>query len=384
MGLTLLEAAKQSRDPLSRGVISEMAAGPLSGVIPFENITGPGVSYLTEGDLPGVGFRGINEGHGRSYGVINPQFEPLKLFGGDLDVDNYIVRTQGIEARANQINSQVRSGRMTMEDQIINGGGDDPREVTGLRKRIIKGTSQYFDNGGSALSLSNLDELVSQVNSQGLQKYLIMSLRMRNKLIQASRNTSVTGFVPHQLDDQGRPVSVFSDAIILTTDVNAQNELIQPFTEGSEVVSTVTNVAILTNVATLTIGSGHGLLVGDTIKVEGVTNNSGIFNGTFKITAKDATSVSYALTNANVTSASATGNGRVSIVTGSYGSIYCVAFGPRLCSGFQSAPPEVKDLGEVDDAPVMRARMDWYWGLAVYSGRSVGRLAGITDAAVVA
>lgn len=384
MGLTLVEAAKLSRDPLTKGVISEMAAGPLPSVMPFDNITGPGVSYLTEGDLPGVGFRGINEGYGRSYGIINPQFEPLKMFGGDLDVDKFIVRTQGVEARANQINAQVRSGRMTMEDQILNGGGNDPREVTGLRRRVVKGTSQYFDNGGGPLSLSNADELISQVNSQGLQKYLIMSQRMRNKFIQASRNTTVTGFVPHQLNEQGVPVSVFGEAIILTTDVNAQNELIQPFTEGSEVVSTVTNVEIATNVAKLTIGSGHGLLVGDTIKVEGVTNNSGIFNGTFKVTAKDATTVSYALTNANVTSAAATGNGRVSVVTGAYGSIYCVAFGPNLVTGFQSAPPEVIDLGEVPDAPVFRARMDWYWGMAVKSGRAVARLAGITDAAVVA
>jgi len=384
MGLTLLEAAKASRDPLSRGVISELAAGELSAVIPFENVQGPGVSYLTEGELPGVGFRGINEGFGRSYGVINPQFEPLKMFGGDLDVDKFIVRTQGVEARATQINAQVRAARINIEDAFLNGGGDDPREVTGMRKRVVKGTSQYFDNGNAALSLANLDELVSQVDSQGLQKYLIMSRRMRNRLVQASRNTTVTGFVPQQLNEQGRPVSAFSDAIILTTDVNGQNELIQPFTEGSEVVSTVSNVALTSNVATLTIGSGHGILVGDTVKVEGVTNSSNLFNGTYKVTAKDATTISYALTNANVTSASATGTGRVSVVTGAVGSIYCVAFGPRLTSGFQTAPPEVADLGEVQDAPVFRARMEWYLGFAVYSGRSVARLAGITDAAVVA
>ena len=385
MGLTLLEAAKVARDPLSRGVISELAAGPLTSVLPFEDVTGPGVAYMTEGDLPGIAFRGVNESFGRSYGVINPQFEPLKILGGDLDVDKFIVQTQGPQARANQIQSQVRATRLNVEDYFINGGmSGNPREANGMRVRISSDTSQYFANGGGGLSLSNLDELISQVNSQGAQKYLVMPLRMRNLLLAASRNQSVTGFVPHQLNEQGIPVSVYGEAIILTTDRNANNEFIQPFTEGSEVASNVSNVALTSNVATLTLGSGHGIVVGDTIVVAGVTNNSNLFNGTYVVTAKDATTVSYALTNANVTSAAATGNGKVSVVTGATCSIYCVAFGPQLVSGFQSAPPEVRDLGEINSAPVYRTRMDWNMGFAVYSGRAVARLAGIANSAVVA
>ena len=66
---------------------------------------------------------------------------------------------------------------------------------------------------------------------------------------------------------------------------------------------TVTNKALTSNVATLTIGS-HLLTVGSTINVNNIDD---IFNGTYVLTAVAATTVSYAKTNANVASAAATG-----------------------------------------------------------------------------
>lgn len=67
---------------------------------------------------------------------------------------------------------------------------------------------------------------------------------------------------------------------------------------------TVTNKALTSNVATLTIGT-HTVLVGDTVVVTGV---DATFNGTYVVTAVAATTISYALTHADVVSAAATGN----------------------------------------------------------------------------
>ena len=66
---------------------------------------------------------------------------------------------------------------------------------------------------------------------------------------------------------------------------------------------TVTNKALTSNVATLTIGT-HKLTVGSTVNV---TNIDSVFNGTYVLTAVAATTISYAKTNANVTSAATTG-----------------------------------------------------------------------------
>jgi hypothetical protein len=65
----------------------------------------------------------------------------------------------------------------------------------------------------------------------------------------------------------------------------------------------VTNKALTTNVATLTIGT-HTLTTGSTINVD---NIDATFNGTYVITAVGSTTISYAKTAANVTSVAASG-----------------------------------------------------------------------------
>lgn len=65
-------------------------------------------------------------------------------------------------------------------------------------------------------------------------------------------------------------------------------------------------------------------------------------------------------------------------------SIYVVSFGPEGLFGIQNAPIEVRDLGEVDDAPVYRTRVEWALGIVLASAYGAARLRGITDAAIVA
>lgn len=67
---------------------------------------------------------------------------------------------------------------------------------------------------------------------------------------------------------------------------------------------TVTNKALTSNVATLTIGT-HLLTVGSTVNVD---NIDATFNGTYVLTAVASTTISYAKTATNVTSVAATGS----------------------------------------------------------------------------
>jgi len=73
--------------------------------------------------------------------------------------------------------------------------------------------------------------------------------------------------------------------------------------DDQDATYTVTNKALTSNVATLTIGT-HSLAVGNTVKVTGVDST---FDGTFVVTAVASTTFSYALVAANVTSTAATG-----------------------------------------------------------------------------
>lgn len=55
-------------------------------------------------------------------------------------------------------------------------------------------------------------------------------------------------------------------------------------------------------------------------------------------------------------------------------SMYIVAFGNDLLTGLQNGGPQVRDLGEATDAPVLVTRVEWYCGLALINGRAAARL----------
>jgi hypothetical protein len=237
MGLTLLEAAKSERDPARLAVIRELAEGELISVIPFQNVEGEGVFYDVEAELPAVGFRGVNESLDATYGVLNPQAEKLKIMGAEIDVDTAIIDMRGPQAIADQVQMKVRSMRLTFEDQLINGDESaNPRAFDGLRRRINVGSSQAISMGG-ALSLSALDELIDACDAAGGQKVLIMNKKMRRRLNTASRNSSIGGFINYTQNEFGRSVTQYGDVPIIVTDVNAQNQAVQPFTEASSSTS---------------------------------------------------------------------------------------------------------------------------------------------------
>ena len=303
MGLTILEAAKTETDPQRVAVIRELAESELISIMPFRNVQG-GLDYAVEAELPAVGFRGYNETYDESYGVINPQYERLKFFGGDIDVDIQRIKNYGPQARAEQIQMKVRSLRLTFEEYVINGDeAADLRAFDGLRTRINVGSSQAVNVNG-ALSLSALDELIDAVD--GDNKILLMNKKMRRRLTAASRNTAIGGFMSYEQDAFGRRVTMYNDARIVVTDTNAQNVQIQGFTE-----------------------------------------------------------------------------------TSSSTSIYCVAFGDLQTTGIQGPAAQgygidIREFGEISEAPVDRTRIDWSIGMAILNGRCAARAHGITDAAVTA
>ena len=100
---------------------------------------------------------------------------------------------------------------------------------------------------------------------------------------------------------------------------------------------TVTNKALTNNVATLTVGA-HEFRVGMPVVVSGV---DATFNGTYTITAVTATTFSYTKTNADVTSAVATGTavagktgaGNLVLATGAKGTANKIIF---AAGGFDS------------------------------------------------
>lgn len=228
--LTLVEAAKlalNNGETLRAGVISLFArSSPILTALPFMPVAGGAYRYNREATLPGIGFRGVNEGFTPSTGVINPEVETLAIAGGDLDVDRFIVETQGPQARAVHEAMKVKALAQQWHYTFLKGdSATNPKEFDGLQVRL--GGNQLIENGATAggdpLSLAKLDELIDAVD--GDNKALIMSQAMRRKLTQAARGdgttaTPVGGFIVQQFEELGKQVQSYNGLPILEADAN--------------------------------------------------------------------------------------------------------------------------------------------------------------------
>lgn len=308
MALTLIEAAKLETGDVIRSAIIELYAGSsdILRILPFDDIAGNALKYNREGNLPGVGFRGVNEAYTASTGVLNPITEPLVIAGGDLDVDRFIIQTMGANQRSRHEAMKVRALALNWTRKFLKGDQtSDPREFDGLQTRVVG--NQLIAAGstanGTPLSLAKLDEAIDQTL---FPTHLIMNKSMARKMTVAARTSAVGGNITYSVDEFGKRVMEYNGLPIVTVDLDDAGVSILPFTEAA-------------------------------------------------------------------TSGTATAT-----------SIYVVSMGGEGVNGIQNGGVSVRDLGELQTAPVYRTRVEWFTGIAIFNGRAVTRLWSISDAAITA
>lgn len=244
--ITLLEAAKLNPGEVLRNTIIEHFArsSDLLRVVPFIDVAGGAYVYNLEGQLPGVAFRGVNEGYEASAGIMNPETERLRIGGGELKVDNAVLKMHGNDVRSQHELRQVKALSLTIGAKMINGDSTaDPREFDGLRTRIQG--DQLLDagstDGGDALSVSALRDLIDAVDNP---THLIMSKKMRNLLSAAATDTTIGGYIAYDKDEFGRRVTMFDGLPIVVTDYDAEGKQIIDFNEVGAGGSTATATSI--------------------------------------------------------------------------------------------------------------------------------------------
>lgn len=219
MPMTLVEAAKLETGNLLRsGVIETFAReSEILRVLPFQDIAGNALSYNREAQLPGVAFRGVNEGFQESAGVINPATESLYIAGGDLDVDRYIIQTMGAGVRSTHEALKIKALAQAWTTKFIKGDTVlQPREFDGLQARLTGNNliDAGSTNGGDALSLDILDQAIDTVANP---THILMSRAMRRKFSAAAKNPTIAGSIQYTVDDFGRPVTQYNGLPLLTT-----------------------------------------------------------------------------------------------------------------------------------------------------------------------
>lgn len=306
--MTMAEAAKLGNGTEKEKAIIEIYSGSSSilQALLFRNITGNALKYNREGNYPGIGWRGVNEAYTASVGVLNPLTEALVIAGGDLDVDKFIVDTEGQNVRAVHESMKARALALAWTNKFINGNNQsDPREFDGLEVRVTGSqiVSAGTTAGGAALSLAKMDEVIDQCLNP---THIIMNRAMKRRFAAAARSTSVGGYVHFEINQLGQRVMQYNGLPILEVDLDNTGASILGFDEAAS--------------------SG------------GATATS----------------------------------------------IYVVSMGPEGLVGLQNGGMQVRDLGELNDQPLLRTRVEWYNGMAIYNGRAVSRLKFIGDLAIVA
>jgi len=318
MAVTLAQSALLSENDLQRGVIETfIIESSVLDRAPLLEIEGNAYAYTVEESLPGVEFRAVNAAYAESTGTVNPRTETLVILGGDADVDTFIAQT-----------------RSNLNDQ----------RAIQTRMKVKSATYKFQDafiNGDVAVDANSFD---------GLKKRLTGA-----QVIDAATN----GLPVIGGDDNARYAFLDAlDGLIAAVGSPGPDALYMNRSIRQKIQSSARRLAIFDQ----TIDD-----FGRTI-----ANYNGI--PLLDIGTKADGSLIIPQTETQGTAA------------GTASSIYAVKFGQSEAdggvTGLTNGGVQVIDFGgqQMQDKPVYRTRIEFFCGVALFSGKAAARLRGVLNA----
>lgn len=239
--LTQTEWAKLNPDPLQSGVVEIFAStNPIMQAMPWQNIAGAAYVYNREATLPGIAFRGINESYTESTGVVNQLSDPLKIIGGDLDVDTALVAwgTGANDTRAIHDAMKVKALSLNHLKTVFDGDATaNPKEFDGLNARLTGNQVLSAGTNGAVLTLAMLDDLVDAV--AGSPSLLLMNKKMRQQIRQLARSVNALTIAK---DDLGREIDLYYGVPFGIIEDDSQGNAILGFDETQGTATNATSI----------------------------------------------------------------------------------------------------------------------------------------------
>ena len=217
------------------GVIKTFVdTSPLLAAMPMLPIMGNSFAWTRQVALGSAGTRAVNGSFTESAGQVENRSVGLKIIGGDLDVDQFLLATHGPEHRAIQEQAKAALIAQTISWQIIKGsvtaaGGAtaDANGIDGLQVRygggfggtaVVDGgenAAQILLNGGAgdALSLRDLDTAIQATENP---THLLMAKKMRVNITAKLRGAAS---LATSRDEYGRIVTTYNGIPIIDADV---------------------------------------------------------------------------------------------------------------------------------------------------------------------
>lgn len=206
--LTQTEWAKLNPNPLQTGVVEIFAStNPIMHQMPWQNIAGAAYVYNRETTLPGIAFRGIGESYTPSTGVVTQLADPLKIIGGDLDVDTALIAWSAgpNDTRAIHDAMKVKALSLSHLKTVFDGDATaNPKEFDGLNIRLTGNQVISAGANGGVLTLAMIDDLVDAV--AGEPSLLLMNKKTRQVIRQLARSVNALTIAK---DDLGREIDLY-------------------------------------------------------------------------------------------------------------------------------------------------------------------------------
>lgn len=317
MALTLAESAKLSQDTLAKGVLETFVqTSPILDRIPFMEIAGNAYAYDEEATLPGVAFRSVNEAYAESTGTVNQKSEKLVILGGDADVDRFIQQT-----------------RSNVNDQRA--------EQTALKVKAISYKFQEtFFTGDSSVDTKSFDGLKKRLTGKQ-----VIDAAANGMPILGSSNADI-----HQFLDK------LDELLAAVPGINSANGAIYA------------SAAIIRK-----IGSAMRHISYDTTLQQDIAGKRVMQWNGIPILEAGQTPAGKEILDTTETQGTATNTA----------SIYAVKFGQsegdQGVTGLTNGGVMVEDLGQLQEKPAYRTRIEFYCGLGVFSGKAAARLKGVLN-----
>lgn len=217
--LTLLEANKDSGNRLKRGVVATLIQeSPILEMIPFMSFEGNAIEIEVEVSLPEPHFRSVNETYTRSFGGNTKRAFGVSILGGEVFVDNYILKVHSnrANAKAKQYRKFAKAMSRTWDKNFFHGTGT-AKDFKGLNTLIDEGLGMKMlaGTGGAALTLDMLDEAMDLFRSQARPDAMLTIRWIRRKITRLARET-YTGIslIDVGTDVFGRKVTEYDDVPI--------------------------------------------------------------------------------------------------------------------------------------------------------------------------
>jgi hypothetical protein len=201
--VTLLEAAKWGDDLLKKGVVEIIIReSPILETLPMITIQGNALKSMLEDTLPSVSFRDVNATYNRDFGTDREIYWGTAILGGEVFVDNYIVRTRGNlgDVKARQYQKKAKAAALTFDKYFFKGTGT-ASDFKGVNQLISEGHGQLVSAAdyvsvdsqanGATLVLDDLDYAHDALRT-GTADAILGNRTNRRKITKLAR-TSVTG-----------------------------------------------------------------------------------------------------------------------------------------------------------------------------------------------